>query len=40
MGLSMFNGQQGDFAPKGAKQFGHSSQDLDFEYKKYLLLLF
>jgi hypothetical protein len=25
---------EGDFVPKGAKQFGHSSQDLDCEYVK------
>jgi hypothetical protein len=30
---------EGDFVPKGIKQFGRSSQDLDFEYKKYSVLL-
>ncbi len=30
---------EGDFVPKGVEQFGHSSQDLDLEYNKYLVLL-
>lgn len=30
---------ESDFVPKGIEQFGHSSQDLDLEYKKYLVLL-
>ncbi len=30
---------EGDFVPKGVKQFGRSSQDLDLEYKKYLVLV-
>jgi hypothetical protein len=30
---------EGDFVPKGVKQFGHSSQDLNLEYKKYLVLV-
>jgi len=30
---------EGDFVPKGVEQFGSSSQDLDLEYKKYLVLL-
>jgi hypothetical protein len=30
---------EGDFVPKGAKQFGHSSQDLDLEYNKYSMLV-
>jgi hypothetical protein len=30
---------ESDFVLKGIEQFGHSSQDLDLEYKKYLVLL-
>ncbi len=30
---------EGDFVPKGVEQIGHSSQDLNLEYKKYLVLL-
>jgi hypothetical protein len=30
---------EGDFIPKGIKQFDCSSQDLDIEYKKYSVLL-
>jgi hypothetical protein len=30
---------KGDFVPKGVEQFGRSSQDIDFEYKKYSVLL-
>jgi hypothetical protein len=29
-----------DFVLKGIEQFGRSSQDLNLEYKKYLVLLF
>jgi hypothetical protein len=31
---------KGDFVPKDVKQFGHSSQDLNLEYKKDSMLLF
>ncbi len=31
---------KGNFVPKGAKQFSHSSQDLDLEYNTYSVLLF
>jgi hypothetical protein len=30
---------EGHFVPKSVEQFGYSSQDLDLEYKKYLMLL-
>ncbi len=30
---------ESDFVPKGIEQFSHSSQDLELEYKKYLVLL-
>jgi len=30
---------KGDFVPKGTEQFGCSSQYLNIEYKKYLMLL-
>jgi len=31
---------KGDFVRKGVKQFGHSSQDPNLEYKTYSMLLF
>jgi hypothetical protein len=30
---------KGDFVPKGTEQFNHSSQDLNLEYNKHLVLL-
>ncbi len=30
---------EGDFVPKGTKQFDCSSQDFNLEYKKYPILL-
>jgi hypothetical protein len=30
---------ESDFVLKNIEQFGHSSQDPNFEYKKYLVLL-
>ncbi len=30
---------KGDFVPKCVEQFNRSSQDIDLEYKKYLVLL-